>query len=77
MDSWLSLIRPAPTAWMEPAERLQPAGYKSKHKPCCVCKMTKKLRDQCIRSNDDGETKCIDFINAHKKCMRAKGFRVD
>lgn len=37
---------------------------KPRKKPCCVCKMTKKLRDNCIRNND--ETICIDFVMAHK-----------
>lgn len=50
--------------------------YKSKRKPCCVCKMTKRLRDQCIRTNDD-EDVCFEFVDAHKQCLRAKGFRVD
>ena len=47
---------------------------KSKHKPCCICKMTKKLRDGCIRGNDDADD-CVDFIEAHKICLRSKGFR--
>lgn len=48
---------------------------KSKRKPCCVCKMSKRLRDNCIRNND--EDVCIDFIKAHKLCLQAKGFRID
>jgi len=36
-------------------------AYKSKKKPCCVCKMTKQLRDACIRMNSDEEI-CIDFV---------------
>ena len=45
-----------------------------KKKPCCVCKMTKKLRDNCIMNND--EMVCFSFIEAHKQCLRMKGFRV-
>lgn len=38
-------------------------NYKSKRKPCCACKMTKKFRDSCIRNNE--EEACIDFVKAH------------
>ena len=48
---------------------------KERKKPCCVCKMTKKLRDFCVRNVDDGEVQCIDFIEAHKTCLRSRGFR--
>lgn len=44
-----------------------PASPKPKKRPCCVCKMSKKLRDNCIRNND--EIICIDFIKAHKLCL--------
>jgi len=47
---------------------------KKMKRPCCVCKSTKKLRDFCIRNND--EEQCLDFIEANNKCLRAKGFRV-
>eukprot|EP00347_Sterkiella_histriomuscorum_P001514 403371739 len=53
----------------------QPSSPRPKKKPCCVCKMSKKLRDSCIRNNN--EEICLDFITAHKICLRAKGFRVD
>ena len=36
------------------------AQAKKRKRPCCVCKMTKKMRDDCIRIN--AEMKCIDFI---------------
>lgn len=29
-------------------------------KPCCACKSTKKLRDMCIRNNN--EEVCFDFV---------------
>ena len=44
-------------------------------KPCCACPQTKKLRDKCIMEN--GEQKCLEFIDAHKECLRSKGFIVD
>lgn len=44
-------------------------------KPCCACPDTKKLRDNCILLN--GEEKCKNFIDAHKECLRSKGFKVD
>ena len=48
------------------------APKKKKPGPCCVCKETKKLRDQCI-FNFTPE-KCIDFIDAHKECMASWGY---
>jgi len=47
---------------------------KPRKKPCCICKMTKNLRDFCIR-NVEEETDCIDFIEAHKVCLRSRGYR--
>lgn len=38
--------------------------------------MTKKYRDNCIMNNDD-EQICFSFVEAHKACLRGKGFRVD
>lgn len=48
---------------------------KSKKRPCCVCKMSKSFRDQCLRNND--EEVCFEFVQAHKLCLKAKGFRID
>lgn len=45
-----------------------------KLRACCACKPTKKLRDDCIMTN--GAEKCEDFIEAHKECLRSKGFKV-
>lgn len=42
-------------------------------KPCCACPETRKMRDGCILNN--GEEKCGDFIEAHKECLRSKGFK--
>lgn len=42
--------------------------------PCCACKPTKSMRDECIRSF--GEEKCLDFVRAHEDCLREKGFKV-
>lgn len=54
-------------------------GCQSDKKPkklraCCACKPTKKMRDECIRNFS--EDKCEDFIEAHKECLREKGFKV-
>ena len=57
------------------ADAQQAQQPKERKKPCCVCKMTKKLRDACVRNVDDGEVECIDFIEAHKTCLRSRGFR--
>lgn len=42
--------------------------------PCCVCKETKFIRDECIRNN--GMDKCEDFVAAHNACLRSEGFNV-
>ncbi|XP_049640344.1 cytochrome c oxidase copper chaperone-like [Suncus etruscus] len=42
-------------------------------KPCCTCPKTKKARDACII--EKGEY-CGHLIEAHKKCMRALGFKI-
>ena len=47
---------------------------KKRKKPCCVCKSTKRLRDSCIRNND--EEACFDFIKAHRLCLASKGFNI-
>jgi len=46
-----------------------------KLKPCCACKPTKKMRDDCLFKFN--EEKCAEFIEAHKECLRAKGFKAD
>eukprot|EP01133_Synstelium_polycarpum_P007786 gene7786-9135_t len=43
-------------------------------KICCACPETKKVRDECIMTN--GEDKCLEFIDAHKQCLRAEGFDI-
>ena len=45
---------------------------KKKPGACCVCKPTKKLRDDCIFNFS--EEKCVDFISAHKECMASWGY---
>jgi cytochrome c oxidase assembly protein subunit 17 len=76
-STWTSLFhRPLAEALATPQERFGSSPYKSKKKPCCVCKQTKRLRDRCIMNNDD-EDICIDFMKAHKVCLRGKGFRVE
>jgi hypothetical protein len=46
----------------------------TRKKPCCVCKATKRLRDQCLRNNE--EQMCFEFVLAHKVCLKAKGYNV-
>jgi len=47
---------------------------KSGKKICCSCPETRKVRDNCVIIN--GEDKCADVIEAHKKCLRSEGFDV-
>merc|ERR1711879_503461 len=41
---------------------------------CCVCKDTKKVRDECIFQF--GEEKCQEPIELHKVCLRSEGFDI-
>lgn len=45
-------------------------------KPCCVCKETRKARDECMIKYQDGESMCKDLIIAHLACMRSYGFEI-
>ncbi|XP_073312691.1 cytochrome c oxidase copper chaperone 2-like [Primulina huaijiensis] len=47
---------------------------KPKKKICCACPDTKKLRDECVVEH--GESACEKWIEAHRKCLRAEGFKV-
>jgi len=48
---------------------------KPKKKICCSCPDTKKERDSCMVLH--GEDLCLQFIEAHKVCLRKEGFQVD
>lgn len=45
---------------------------KKKLGPCCVCKETKKLRDDCIFEKEPSE--CTEFIYKHNECLKSHGF---
>ena len=47
---------------------------KPKKKICCACPDTKKIRDDCIVEH--GEAACEKWIEAHRRCLRAEGFKV-
>lgn len=53
---------------------VQPPVGKSGKKICCSCPETKQKRDECVVQN--GEDKCVNFIEAHKSCLRAEGFTI-
>ena len=40
--------------------------------PCCVCKETKAIRDQCLF--DYSEAECTQFIWKHNECLKQHGF---
>lgn len=55
-------------------------------KPCCVCKETRKARDDCYlfapsssQSGGDEElqTHCKKYIEAHSECLKGYGFNFD
>lgn len=58
----------------EPVPAIEVSEAKKPLKPCCACPETKKIRDACII--EKGEESCSDFIEAHKDCMRALGFKI-
>jgi cytochrome c oxidase assembly protein subunit 17 len=41
---------------------------------CCACPETRVPRDECVVRF--GEENCGDYIEAHKVCLRAQGFKV-
>jgi len=51
-----------------------PVVGKSGKKICCSCPDTKSKRDECVVRN--GESNCLNLIEAHKQCLREEGFRV-
>ncbi len=42
--------------------------------PCCVCKETKKIRDECIMFKSEQD--CFKELENHKKCLMDYGFKV-
>ncbi|URE15580.1 Leucine aminopeptidase 2 [Musa troglodytarum] len=48
---------------------------KPKKKICCACPDTKRLRDECIVEH--GEASCEKWIQAHLRCLRAEGFKME
>ena len=45
-----------------------------KEKPCCACKETRTIRDQCVLFK--GEEHCQEEILKHLNCLRSKGFEI-
>lgn len=45
---------------------------KKKLGPCCVCKETKKLRDDCLFEKQESD--CQEFIYKHNDCLKEHGF---
>ncbi|GMM36042.1 copper metallochaperone [Saccharomycopsis crataegensis] len=48
----------------------------SKPKPCCVCKVEKATRDECLLKNGEESGKCDGMITSYKKCMAGYGFKI-
>ncbi|KAG1326567.1 cytochrome c oxidase copper chaperone 1-like [Cocos nucifera] len=66
---------PKPSAFSQNLVAAGPApDSKPKKKICCACPDTKRLRDECIVQH--GEATCEKWIEAHKQCLRAVGFKV-
>ena len=41
--------------------------------PCCVCKETKQVRDQCFFTKSEEE--CQEEIKLHNECLKQHGFK--
>lgn len=52
----------------------EPKTLEKKCSPCCVCKETRKARDECLFSNSEED--CKKLIEAHIQCMKREGFAV-
>ncbi|KAM3244595.1 hypothetical protein ACQJBY_056105 [Aegilops geniculata] len=65
---------PAACSIVNEAAPAPAADSKPKKKICCACPDTKRLRDECIV--EYGESACTKWIEAHKQCLRAEGFKV-
>ncbi|ELR13334.1 copper chaperone, putative [Acanthamoeba castellanii str. Neff] len=57
-----------------PAAAAAPTTNAAGKRICCVCKDTKKVRDECIFQF--GEEKCQEPIELHKVCLRSEGFDI-
>ncbi|KAJ6114981.1 hypothetical protein N7486_000759 [Penicillium sp. IBT 16267x] len=59
------------------AQPQQPA-QSEKPKPCCVCKVEKTARDDCMlfSKTDDPAKECQPTIDQYKSCMASFGFKV-
>lgn len=57
-----------------PAPAAAPTTNAAGKRICCVCKDTKKVRDECIFQF--GEEKCQEPIELHKVCLRSEGFDI-
>jgi len=61
------------------AADLRPAGQASANvKPCCVCKVEKASRDECMLFSNakDPQKDCASTIDKYKSCMAGFGFQL-
>ncbi|THD26698.1 Proline synthase co-transcribed bacterial protein [Fasciola hepatica] len=65
---FMSSVVPTPNTELPKDENGKPL------KPCCACPDTRLARDQCIIIY--GEDNCLDYIEAHKDCLRKLGFNI-
>lgn len=61
---------PAAAAPVDPTKVSPITGKKI----CCACPETKRPRDECVVKYT--EANCLDFIEAHKQCLRSQGFKI-
>ncbi|AET41567.1 copper metallochaperone COX17 Ecym_8287 [Eremothecium cymbalariae DBVPG len=45
-------------------------------KPCCVCKVEKESRDECLLFNGLESTKCKELVDKYRSCMKGYGFEI-
>eukprot|EP00249_Psilotum_nudum_P006770 c20042_g1_i1 orf=341-715(-) len=74
MESSVTSTKPLSTAWTTHTEQQDVQESKPKKNICCACPDTKRLRDECIAEH--GPDNCTKWIDVHRQCLRAEGFKV-
>ncbi len=49
-------------------------------RPCCQCKPTRVMKNNCMKANqdrEDAEALCLPFITAHQQCISVKRAEIE
>ncbi|PCG89135.1 Cytochrome c oxidase copper chaperone [Penicillium occitanis (nom. inval.)] len=68
------------SGWFGSSSTSTPASKPvEKPKPCCVCKVEKTARDDCMlfsKADDPAKTDCKPLVEQYKACMAGYGFKI-